>query len=157
ITATANLLATDDLHPVIVDLLLEAAQEVHGGSSLLNRPGEFPALRDLEFPASTDAERIYRGQYSLFLRRYVPFWLAAWVQRFAFFAIPVLAIGIPLLRYLPAAYQWRVRRRIYRWYGELKFLELALRRDGRDLARHRKRLDELEERVNSLKVPLAYS
>lgn len=157
IAATANLLAVDDLHPVIVDLLLEAAQEVHGGASLLSRPGQFPALRDLDFPASADAERIYRGQYSLFLRRYVPFWLAVWVQRFAFFAIPLLAIGIPLLRFLPAAYQWGVRRRIYRWYGELKFLELALRREGGDAARQRKRLDDIEERVNALRVPLAYS
>jgi TRAP-type uncharacterized transport system substrate-binding protein len=157
LTATANLLAVDDLHPVIVDLLLEAAREVHGGSSVLNRPGDFPALRDREFPASADAERIYRGQYS-FLRQYVPFWLAVWLQRFAFFALPVLAIGIPLLRYIPAAYKWGVRRRIYRWYGELKFLELALRRENLgDAAQYRKQLEEIEDRVNGLRVPLAYS
>ena len=156
IAVTANLLAADDLHPVIVDLLLEAAREVHGGSSLLNRPGEFPALRDRAFPASADAERIYRGEYS-FLRRYVPFWLAVWVQRFAFFVIPVIAIGIPLLRFVPVAYRWGVRRRIYRWYGELKFLELALQHDAGDAARYLKRLDEIEERVNALKVPLSYS
>jgi TRAP-type uncharacterized transport system substrate-binding protein len=156
IAATANLLAADDLHPVIVDLLLEAARRVHGAGSLLNAPGEFPALRDREFPASSDAERIYHGQYS-FLRQYVPFWLAVWAQRFVFFAIPVIAIGIPLVRYVPALYQWGARRRIYRWYGELKFLELALRREAGDLARHRERLDEIEERVNALSVPLAYS
>jgi TRAP-type uncharacterized transport system substrate-binding protein len=156
IAATANLLAADDLHPVIVDLLLEAARKVHGGGSVLNAPGEFPALRDREFPASSDAERIYNGDYS-FLRQYAPFWLAVWVQRFVFFAIPVIAIGIPLVRYVPALYQWGARRRIYRWYGELKFLELALRREAGDLARHRERLDEIEERVNGLSVPLAYS
>jgi len=156
IAATANLLAADDLHPVIVDLLLEAARKVHGGGGLLNAPGEFPALRDREFPASPDAERIYNGDYS-FLRKYVPFWLAVWVQRFIFFAIPVIAIGIPLVRSVPALYQWGARRRIYRWYGELKFLELALRRESGDLARHRERLDEIEDRVNALSVPLAYS
>jgi TRAP-type uncharacterized transport system substrate-binding protein len=156
IAATANLLAADDLHPVIVDLLLEAARKVHGTGGLLNAPGEFPALRDREFPASSDAERIYNGQYS-FLRQYVPFWLAVWVQRFVFFAIPVIAIGIPLVRYVPALYQWGARRRIYRWYGELKFLELALRRETGDPARHRERLNEIEDRVNALSVPLAYS
>ena len=124
IAATANLLATEDLHPVIVDLLLEAARKVHGSGSLLNGAGEIPALLDRELPVSEDAERIYRGEYS-FLRRYLPFWAAVWVQRFMFFAIPLLAIGIPLLRCLPIAYQWRTRRRIYRWYGELKLLELA--------------------------------
>ena len=156
VAATANLLAADDLHPVIVDLLLEAARSVHGAGTVLNAPGEFPALRDREFPASSDAERIYHGEYS-FLRKYVPFWLAIWVQRFAFFAIPVIAIGIPLVRYVPALYQWGARRRIYRWYGELKFLELALRRETGDLARHRERLNEIEDRVNALSVPLAYS
>ena len=156
IAATANLLAADDLHPVIVDLLLEAARKVHGTGGLLNAPGEFPALRDREFPASSDAERIYNGQYS-FLRQYVPFWLAVWVQRFVFFAIPVIAIGIPLVRYVPVLYQWGARRRIYRWYGELKFLELALRRETGNLARHRERLNEIEDRVNALSVPLAYS
>jgi hypothetical protein len=156
IAATANLLAADDLHPVIVDLLLEAARKLHGGGTVLNAPGEFPALRDREFPVSSDAERIYNGQYS-FLRQYVPFWLAVWVQRFVFFAIPVIAIGIPLVRYVPALYQWGARRRIYRWYGELKFLELALRRETGDPARHRERLNEIEERVNALSVPLAYS
>jgi hypothetical protein len=139
-----------------VDLLLEAARKVHGGGSVLNAPGEFPALRDREFPVSSDAERIHRGEYS-FLRQYVPFWLAVWVQRFAFFAIPVIAIGIPLVRYVPAIYQWGARRRIYRWYGELKFLELALRREAGDLAHYRERLEEIEERVNALRVPLACS
>jgi TRAP-type uncharacterized transport system substrate-binding protein len=157
IAVTANLLAASDLHPVIVDLLLEAAREVHGGSSLLNRPGEFPSLRDRDFQPSPDAERSYRGQYTSFLRHYMPFWLSVWVQRFLFFAIPVLAIGIPLLRYLPATYRWGIRRRIYRWYGELKFLELDLQRDGSGVSHALKRLDEIEERVNTLRVPPAYA
>jgi hypothetical protein len=157
VAVTANLLAAEDLHPVIVDLLVEAAREVHGGSSLLNRPGEFPSLRDRDFPPSPDAERNYRGQYSSFLRRYMPFWLSVWVQRFLFFAIPVLAIGIPLLRYLPATYRWGVRRRIYRWYGELKFLELSLQRDSGGAAKGLKHLADIEQRVGALRVPPAYA
>ena len=156
IAATANLLAADDLHPVIVDLLLEAARRVHGGGGLLHRSGEFPALHDREFPVSPDAERIYRGDYS-FLRKYLPFWAATWVQRFALFAIPLFAIGIPLMRFLPGIYRWRTRRRIYRWYGELKFIELAVRDGKVDSARHLDRLDKIELRVNLLKVPLAFA
>jgi hypothetical protein len=74
-----------------------------------------------------------------------------------FFAIPLLAIGIPLLRCLPIAYQWRTRRRIYRWYGELKLLELALHRGSGDLARYLERLKSIEDRVATLKVPLPYA
>jgi TRAP-type uncharacterized transport system substrate-binding protein len=155
LATTANLLVRDDLHPVIVDLLLEAARNVHGGGGLLTRPGEFPSLRDREFPVSDDVERLYRGRYS-FLREYLPFWVAVWVQRFVFFAIPLLAIGIPLLRWMPMAYGWAVRRRIYRCYNELKRLERALQHDA-DLARYRGRLEALEARVGELKVPMAYA
>ena len=104
--------ATDDLHPVIVDLLLEAARKVHGSGSLLTT-GRAPALLDRELPVSEDAERIYRGEYSS-RGAYLPFWAAVWAHRFMFFAIPLLAIGIPLLRCLPFADQWRTRRRMDR-------------------------------------------
>jgi TRAP transporter TAXI family solute receptor len=156
IAVTASLLASERLHPVIVDLLLEAARAVHGGGTLLNGPGQFPALRDPDFPVSADARRIYDGEYS-FLRRYLPFWVAVWVQRLAFFAIPLLALGIPLLRLLPKAYDWGERRRINRWYGELKFLELAVRQARGDPAAHRERLQAIEERVGALRLPVAYS
>lgn len=156
IAVTANLLAADDIHPVIVDLLLEAARRVHGNGGLLHRAGEFPAIRDREFPVSPDAERFYRGEYS-FLRRYLPFWVAIWVQRFAFFAIPVLAIGLPLVPILPAAYRWRVRSRIYRWYGELGFMEAQVRGGKVDGARILDRLNDIEQRVNLMKVPLAHA
>jgi hypothetical protein len=52
-----------------------------------------------------------------------------------------------------------MRRRIFRLYGELKFLERDLDRSdpaeaAGDLVDH---LDRLEERANHLQVPLAYT
>jgi hypothetical protein len=52
-----------------------------------------------------------------------------------------------------------MRRRIFRLYGELKFLERDLERSDStegagDLVDH---LDRLEERANHLQVPLAYT
>src|SRR5436190_513436 len=38
---TVELLGRHKLHPALIDLLIEAAQEVHGGASLLKRKGEF--------------------------------------------------------------------------------------------------------------------
>src|SRR5207237_2260959 len=40
---TVELLARADLHPAVTDLLLEAAREVHGKASLIQRRCEFPA------------------------------------------------------------------------------------------------------------------
>ncbi|HEX5091975.1 MAG TPA: TAXI family TRAP transporter solute-binding subunit, partial [Burkholderiales bacterium] len=156
LAVTASLVASEDLHPVIVDLLLEAARSVHGGPGLFHGIGEFPAPRDLEFPLSPDAERFYRGNPPL-LRRYLPFWAVVWINRFIVVGIPLLLLALPFLRFLPSVYQWRMRRRIYRWYGELRFIESDVRLGTVDPAQLRVRLDRLERQVEGLRVPHAYS
>ena len=156
LAVTANLVAVEDIHPVIVDLLLEAAKKVHGGAGLFQRVGEFPAPRDLDLPLSPDAERFYKASPSI-LRRYLPFWMVVWVNRFIVIGIPLLILAIPFFRYIPALYRWTTRRRIYRWYGELRFIEHAVRRREGDPAAQRARLKQLEEKVEALRVPLGYS
>jgi TRAP-type uncharacterized transport system substrate-binding protein len=156
LAVTANLVAVEDIHPVIVDLMLEAARKVHGGAGLFQRVGEFPAPRDLDFPLSPDAERIYKGSPSI-LRRYLPFWMVVWVNRFIVIGIPLLIIAIPFVRNIPALYRWRMRRKIYRWYGELRTIENAVRHGNGDTATHAARLNRIEERLDRLRVPHAYS
>jgi len=156
LAVTANLVAVEDIHPVIVDLLLEAAKKVHGGAGLFQHVGEFPAPRDLDLPLSPDAERFYKGSPSI-LRRYLPYWMVVWINRFIVIAIPLLIIAIPVFRNIPALYRWRMRRNIYRWYGELRLIENAVRRHEGDSAAHTARLDRLEERLDNLWVPHAYS
>ncbi|MGH8688337.1 MAG: TAXI family TRAP transporter solute-binding subunit [Burkholderiales bacterium] len=153
---TASLVATEDLHPVIAELMLEAAKKVHGGAGLFQNVGDFPSPRDLDYPLSANAERFYHGNPSV-LRRYLPFWMVVWLNRFLIVAIPLLVLALPFLRFVPMVYQWRVRRRIYRWYGELRGIESDLR--GGDVAREQlaERLDRLEARVRALHVPQAYS
>lgn len=153
---TASLGAVSDLHPVIVDLLLGAAREVHGGGSVLWRPGTFPTTQAAELPLDIDAERFYKTGPSL-LQRYLPLWAAVWIQRLLFIGLPIVAIGIPLLRVLPMLYRWSMRRRIYRWYGELSFIERALDAGQGDAEAQRRRLDEIGRRIGSLRVPPAFA
>jgi hypothetical protein len=40
--------------------------------------------------------------------------------------IPVGGVAYRLLRLLPALYDWSMRRRVFRLYGELKFIEFEL-------------------------------
>ena len=156
IALKANLLARRDIHPVLVDLLLDAAREVHGGGSILRRPGEFPAADSGEYTLADDAERFYKSGPSA-LRRYLPYWTVVWIQRLIFLGLPILAVGIPLARLLPGAYRWSMRRRIYRWYGELSFIEQAVRRGQGDRAAQLRRLEAIESRINAMKLPLAYA
>ena len=41
--------------------------------------------------------------------------------------LPLLVVVVPLVNYLPQLLRWRVRSRIYRWYGELTLLERDVR------------------------------
>jgi TRAP-type uncharacterized transport system substrate-binding protein len=156
LAVTANLVAVEDVHPVIVELLLEVARKVHGGAGLFQRVGEFPAPRDLDLPLSPDAERFYKSSPSI-LRRYLPFWMVVWVNRFIVVALPLLIIAIPVFRNIPVLYRWRMRRNVYRWYGELRFTENAVRRGEGDPAAQRARLDRIEQQLDRLRVQAAYA
>ena len=83
--------------------------------------------------------------------------MVVWVNRVLIVAIPLLILALPFLRVVPLLYRWGVRRRIYRWYGELREIEGDVRRGEGDRERLSERLDRLEERVKDLHVPAAYS
>jgi len=157
VATTADLVVRDDLHPAVVGLLAEAAAEVHGRPGLFQRAHEFPSSLDVDFPMSPDAARYYKSG-APFLQRYLPFWAANFVDRMIVLLVPIIALVIPLFRLLPALYHWRIRSRIYRQYGELKFLEdEVINQPAADKVRdYLARLDSIEDRVNKLRIPLAY-
>ena len=157
IATTANLIMRRDLHPAIAVLVAAAAKEVHSAPGLFNREGEFPAARNSNFPKSEEAERFYRSGPP-FLQRYLPFWAAVFVDRMFVFLVPIIALLLPLVRLAPALYSWRVGSRIYRHYGELRFLEqeFGVEPPPERIAEYRARLDAIESRVNRLRIPLAF-
>ena len=73
--------------------------------------------------------------------------------------VPLIVVLIPGLRLVPSLYGWRVRSRIYRWYGALIALERSAL--GEHTAEERVQLldelDDIEEAVNRMKMPLAYA
>jgi hypothetical protein len=76
--------------------------------------------------------------------------------------VALAALLIPLSKIVPPLYVWRVRSRVYRWYGELRAVEQALERaQGEEREAVRKdllrRLDDIEERVNHISIPLAFA
>ena len=155
---TANLIVRDDLHPALQSLLLQAATEVHGRAGFFQRAGEFPAYKDRLLPLSPEAARYFKSGPP-FLQRYLPFWLAVLIDRLIVLLIPVFALLIPLLKVAPAIYSWRVRSKVFRCYGELKFLEedLKQRFDAAKLPEYRSRLEVLDDEARGLKVPLAFT
>lgn len=158
LATTANLIVSKDLHPALATLLLQAMAEVHGKTGFFQRAGEFPAYRDQGFALSSDARRHYASG-SPWLQRYLPFWLAVLVERMFVLLLPVFALLLPLLKVAPALYSWRVRSRIFRCYGDLKFLENDLRQhyNPAHYARYVERLEQIEDEAYRRNVPLAFA
>jgi TRAP-type uncharacterized transport system substrate-binding protein len=154
----ANLVADENFHPALVSLLLQAATAIHGEGSLLDEPGSFPNTRNLDFPLDDDARRFFRHGPP-FLQRYLPFWTANLIDRMKIMLIPLLTLLVPLFKVMPPAYRWRVRRKIYRWYVELRALDVAgpEKLDTEQLQQLLQKLDRIEFDVRKVSVPLSYT
>ena len=158
LAANANLVVRKELHPALASLLIQAAIEVHDPPGLFQAAGEFPAATASEFKLSEEAVRHYKSGPP-FLQRYLPFWLAVFVERTVVLIIPLIVVLIPVMRFLPSIYSWRVKRRIYRWYGELKQLEHDVEQPHppEQVDAFLTRLENIEDRVARVKVPLAFA
>ncbi|MCW5575367.1 MAG: ABC transporter substrate-binding protein [Burkholderiales bacterium] len=157
VASTTHLVAREDFHPALVSVLLQAAAKVHGGPGVFRHGGEFPAVREGDFPVSEDAQRYFRSGPP-FLQRYMPFWVANLFERLLVLLVPLIAVLIPVLRLMPVVYDWKVKRKVFRWYRELKAVELEARRnpDTTDTADLLARLGEIEDGVDGTSVPLTY-
>lgn len=155
---TVELVVREDLHPALSDLLIGAAREVHGGPGIFREAGEFPAPLERDFQISDDAERYYKSG-TQFLYSRLPFWLASLADRLLVILVPLLVLIVPASRLVPTLYRWRVRSRIYRWYGAL----MAIERDmlvAPTPDQYREiltRLDDIEESVNNIRTPLSFA
>jgi hypothetical protein len=155
---TANLVARTDFHPALVSLLLQVATEVHGTGSLFDAPGSFPDTRHLDLPLDADARRYFRHGPP-FLQRYLPFWTANLIDRLKIMLIPLLTLLVPLFKVMPPAYRWQVRKKIYRWYVELRALDIEHpgQQATAQLQELLQRLDAIEADVRNVSVPLSYA
>lgn len=157
VAATANLVARPGLHPALADLVLGVAREAHEEGDLLTAPGRYPSPTGTAFPLAPSAERYYeRGEP--FLQRYMPFWVATFVERTAVMLIPLATLLVPLVRLLPPLVVWRMRSRVYRWYARLAEIERrALQGPQAEAAAARHELERVDAEISRIKVPLSYS
>jgi hypothetical protein len=164
-TKTA-LVVRESLHPAITSLLAEAALIVHtqpefdpaGEAKLFQRVGEFPIMADPEFPLADEARRVYKSGPG-FLQRYLPFWLASFLERTAIMLVPAVGLLIPAMRITPSIYPWLVRRRIMHWYRELRQVEASLADAAtkEQLSEKMSDLERIDEGVRATPIPQNFS
>lgn len=161
IAPTATLVARANLHPALIELLVQAASDIHGGTGWFQQQGQFPSARYTEIPVAREAAKFYKDGAPL-LQRYMPFWVANLFDRLWVVVVALAALILPFSKVVPPLYVWRIKSRLYRWYGQLRAVEQALDeadgpRRAQVCAELLKRLDDIEERVNRMSIPLAFA
>jgi TRAP-type uncharacterized transport system substrate-binding protein len=159
IGSKASLIVRDDLHPALQYALLNAAAEIHSTASIFSRANTFPEPEATDVPLSSEATRFHKSGLPI-LNQYFPFWMAELVGKMAILLIPILGILYPMMRFLPGIYDWTMRSKVLRLYGELRLLEDAALRAGEtggESAEIKSRLENLEQQVSRVRLPVAYS
>jgi hypothetical protein len=155
VAPTTALLNHKGTHPAVLQLFVQAGNQIHGGAGWFKRAREYPNLLNNELPISAEAERSIKNDKP-FLQRYLPFWVANLVERMWLVLGIIIAIMLPLSRIVPPLYEFRVRSRIFKWYGQLRDIENRIEgtEGGKALLAE---LDALEARAEKISVPLSYT
>ena len=154
IAATTELMIDERLHPAIQTLFLMAATSINGKQDFFSLEGEFPAFKDTSQHRSHEAEIFYE-KGTPWLMQFMPFWLAEFIRRLVLTLLPFLAVAYPVIRSMPNYHKNRVRSRINRMYGALKFFEqdLATAYDPAQKDTYLAELDRMEQEALVMKVP----
>ena len=154
----AMLGARSGLHPALINLLIDAAREIHADQGYFEAAGEFPGTAPVDLPVSPFADQHRRFGPS-FLYDYLPFWVATVVERLIILLLPLAVLLVPLFNDLPKFLQWRVRSRIYRWYGELSLLEHDIQTRAGELPVDQwlKDLDRIDLAVEQIHTPAKFA
>ena len=151
IAPAINLVAREHLHPALVDLFLDAATSLHGGPSLLAERGTFPSQDYTSLPLSADAKRYYdKGPSGL--RKYLPFWLATWVDRLIVYVVPVLVVASSVFKGIPIVIEMRARLALRGFYRRMQRIENSTDQQANRDA-YLAELDAIEDATRNIHIP----
>jgi len=155
VAPTTTLLTRTSTHPALLQLFALAGNEIHGSAGWFKRAREYPNVKNNERPVAKEAERSIQAGAPL-LQRYLPFWVANLVERMWLVMGIIIAVLLPLSRIVPPLYEFRVRSRIFRWYGQLRHIEMRAEETGGTQELFEE-LNQLESRAEKISVPLSYA
>ncbi len=161
VAPTTSLITRTQTHPALQQLFAQAGNQIHGSAGWFKSAREYPNRDNNELPIAKEAERAIKSGAPM-LQRYLPFWVANLVERMWLVMGIILAIMLPLSRIIPPLYAFRVRSRIFRWYGQLRDIEQRIDpsaggADSRSNQALLAELNNLESRAERISVPLSYT
>jgi hypothetical protein len=150
--ATTTLLAPGGA-PGAAAAVCPGCAKLHGQAGWFAAPA-VPAIGQ-RVPAGAEAGGDQERRAAL--QRYLPFTLANLLERMWLALGIIIAILLPLSRIVPPLYEFRIRSRVFRWYGQLRQLEERLQAGEGTRAELLEALNALEARVGRIRVPLSYA
>ena len=154
VAPTTTLVTRTSTHPALLQLFAQAGNQIHGGAGWFKRAREYPNIENNTLPIAKEAERAIKNGAPL-LQRYLPFWVANLIERMWLVLSIILALLLPLSRIVPPLYAFRVRSRIFRWYGQLRNIEMRIDADNNGTLLQE--LKVLENHAEKVTVPLSYT
>ena len=137
----ARLAISDRLHPALVNRLTMAAIELHSSRDIITDHGRFPSVKGNGLPVNNAARQLIINGASTW-HDWLPYWMAAQVNRLFLLMLPILFILLPMLRAIPSLYAFVMRWRVLQHYPEIKQIEEELTK-GCDVAE----LGEMDQRL----------
>ena len=154
VAPTTALITRTSTHPALLQLFAQAGNQIHGNAGWFKRAREYPNIENNELPMAKEAERAIKNGAPL-LQRYLTFWVANLIERMWLVLSIILALLLPLSRVVPPLYAFRVRSRIFRWYGQLRNIEVRI--DTENNSALLQELNVLESHAEKVTVPLSYT
>lgn len=159
LATTTSLVVKRSMHPDLQLAILMAAKDANRISPNLffAKRNEFPTYRDPSIPISPVAEHFY-DYGPPHAMRYLPYWLAGFVDRFWVLLLTILALFYPFIKLNIHFRRFRFSLREIPHYKELLEMEQRLQREPITVAEREamlKRLDEINTQAIHGGVPVS--
>jgi hypothetical protein len=159
LATTTSLVVKRSMHPDLQLAILMAAKDANRISPNLffAKRNEFPTYRDPSIPISPVAEHFY-DYGPPHAMRYLPYWLAGFVDRFWVLLLTILALFYPFIKLNIHFRKFRFSLREIPHYKELLEMEQRLQREPITLSEKEtmlKRLDEINTQAIHSGVPIS--
>lgn len=159
LAATAMLVSKESLHPALAYLLLDAANAIHNSPDFFTPRNFFPNQNIEDFTIADETRRYFKSGRPL-LQRYLPFWLANFIERRFTILLPFIAVLFGLAQAVPRLYEASMKKRLVVWYKEIRLLEEEIWHTANaspdKLTEWHAEIEEIDANANQIDIPPRY-
>ncbi|MCP3903618.1 MAG: ABC transporter substrate-binding protein [Planctomycetes bacterium] len=153
LATTTCLVAHERIHPAVVPLLLEAAENARRQKTTFSTTITFPSREHVTLPLDAAARR-YFDQGTTGLSRFLPYKVTRFLNHLGFLVLPLLTAAVLLLKIVPLGLRVSGNLRLKRLFKQLAAVEKG-HASGADRATLLADLDRIDRASAKMFVPLS--